>query len=120
VAGDADSELPVSGRVVLARLAGEVIARTDGIAATAGPAGRWQTVGAHQMIPGVLAVEDARGRVELELHLVARWPILMPLEQLGEQLREQLRSAAGLAGMDEQLGAVSVAFDDVQADSGIA
>jgi hypothetical protein len=115
VAGDGDSELPVSGRVVLARLAAEVIARTGGIAATAGPAGRWQTVGSEQTIPGVLAVEDSRGRVELELHLVARWPIQMPLEQLGEQLREQLRSSAGLAGMSERLGAVSVAFDDVQA-----
>jgi hypothetical protein len=120
VPGGGDSDAPVSGRVALARLAGEVIARTDGIAATAGPAGRWQTVGSQQAIPGVLAVADARGRVELELHLVARWPIRMPLEQLGEQLREQLHSAAGLAGMDEQLGAVSVAFDDVQADTGSA
>jgi hypothetical protein len=116
VAGDS----AVSRRVVLARLAADVIARTDGIAATAGPAGRWQTAGSHQSVPGVLAVEDARGRVELELHLVARWPIQMPLEQLGEQLRERLRGAAGLAGMDQQLGAVSVAFDDVQADGGSA
>ena len=118
MAGGGDSGLPVSGRVALARLAGDVIARTDGVAATAGPAGRWQTVGSRQAVPGVLAVEDARGRVELELHLVAGWPIRMPLERLGEQLRERLRSAAGLAGIDEQLGAVSVAFDDVQADTG--
>jgi hypothetical protein len=120
VPGDGDSDLPVSGRVVLARLAAEVIARTDGVAATAGPAGRWQTVGSHQRIPGVLAVADARGRVELELHLVALWPIHMPLERLGEQLRERLRGAAGLAGMDAQLGAVSVAFDDVRADTASA
>jgi hypothetical protein len=114
VADDGDSGLLVSGRLRLARLAGQVIARTDGISATAGPAGRWQTVGAQQTIPGVLAIEDVRGRVEIELHLVALWPPEMPLEQLGERVRGRLRQAAATAGMGPRLGAVSVSFDDVR------
>jgi hypothetical protein len=107
----------MSARVRLAHLAGQVIARSDGITATTGPAGRWQTIGSQQTIPGVLAVEDVRGRVDIEVHLVARWPPQMPLEQLGEQLRERLRRAAGTAGMGERLGAVSVAFDDMRTEA---
>ena len=108
-----DSDLIASGRVRLARLAGQVIARTDGVTATTGAAGRWQTVGGQQRIAGVLAVEDVHGRVDLELHLVVRWPPQMPLEQLGELIRGRLRDAAGAAGMGPRLGAVAVAFDDV-------
>ena len=110
---DRDRDLAVSERVRLALLAGQVIARSDGVTATTGPAGRWQTIGSQQVIPGVLAVEDRHGRVDIEVHLVARWPPQMPLEQLGEQLRERLRRSAGMVGMGERLGAVSVAFDDV-------
>ena len=113
MASDSDPDLPVSGRVGLARLAGEVVAHTDGVTATTGPAGRWRTVGSQQTIPGVLAVEDAGGRVDIELHLAAWWPPQMPFEQLGEQIRGRLRRSAGMAGLGERLGAVSVCFDDV-------
>lgn len=117
--GDGDSELRVSGRLRLAGLAGQVIAGTDGVTVTTGPAGRWQTFGPQQQtIPGVLAVEDARGRVDVELHLVALWPPRMPLAQLGEQVRGRLRSAAGTAGLGVRLGAVSVSFDDVLDETG--
>jgi hypothetical protein len=102
--------------VVLAQLAGQAIDRTPGVTATTGPAGRWQTTGSQQTIPGVLAVEDGRGRVDIEVHLVVRWPPPMALEQLGEQFRGRLRRSAGTAGMGERLGAVSVAFDDVRVD----
>jgi len=37
----------------------------------------------------------------------------MPFEQLGEQIRGRLRRSAGMAGLGERLGAVSVCFDDV-------
>jgi hypothetical protein len=106
-------DIPASERVGLARLAREVIDAADGVTATAGPAGRWQTIGSRHTIPGVLAVHDSDGRVDIELHLVARWPPVMALEQIGEQLRAQLRRSAAAAGMGERLGAVSVAFDDV-------
>lgn len=110
---DGDLRLPVSGRVGLARLAREAIALTDGVTGTPGPDGRWRTVGSHQVVPGVLAVEDGRGRVEIELHLVARWPPQTSLEQVGERVRERLRRSAAAAGLGEWLGPVSVFFDDV-------
>lgn len=102
-----------TARVRLAVLAGQAIAVTDGVTATSGPAGRWQTTSPAGTVAGVLAVEDGRGRVELELHVAARWPTVMPLEQLAEHLRARVRRSAGIAGMDERLGAVAVAFDDV-------
>lgn len=108
---------PASGRVGLAQLAGRAIASTDGVAGTAGPAGRWRTVGSQQAIPGVLAVEDGRGRVDIELHLIAAWPPQTSLQQLGARVREQLHSSAGVAGMSGRLGAVSVFFDDVLAET---
>ncbi|MDX6720631.1 MAG: hypothetical protein QOJ63_2885 [Solirubrobacteraceae bacterium] len=110
---------PVSGRVGLARLAAQAIALTDGVTATTGPAGRWLTIGSGQTIPGVLAVEDGQGRVEIELHLVARWPPQMPLERLGEKVRARLRRSAAIAGVGARLGAVSIAFDDVMAEATI-
>lgn len=113
---DSDSELPVSGRVALARLAGQLIADTDGVAATTGPAGRWQTIAPQQNVRGVLAAEDGHGCVDVELHLVVRWPPQMPLQELGQQLRGGLRRSATKAGMGARLGAVSVAFDDVNGE----
>ncbi len=113
---DADSGHPVSGRVSLADLAAQAIAVTDQVTATSGPARRWQTVGSGQTVAGVLAVEDGRGRVELELHLAARWPPSMPLAQIAEQLRGRVRRSAAVAGMSDRLGAVSVTFDDMLTD----
>jgi hypothetical protein len=117
VTSDGDSGPRVSGRVGLARLAGHVIALTDGVSATTWPTGRWQTVGSGQVVPGVLAIEDGHGRVEIDMHLVARWPPETSLERLGEQVRRRLRRAAAIAGMDERLGTVSVAFDDVMPEA---
>lgn len=110
---DGNVEPLVTARLRLARLAEQAIALTDGVTATSGAAGRWRTVGSGHVVPGVLAIEDGRGRVELDVHLVARWPPLMPLERLGEQVRGRLRRSAAIADMGERLGAVSVAFDDV-------
>jgi hypothetical protein len=108
-----DIDPPLSERVGLARLARDVIDSTPGVVATIGPAGRWQTIGSGQTISGVLAVDDSDGRVDIELHLLARWPPVGALEQIGEQLRAHVRRSAAAAGLGERLGAVSVAFDDV-------
>jgi len=110
---DGDSGPAVSERAMLAVLAAQAIAVTDGVTATSGPAERWQTTSAAGTVAGVLAVADGRGRVELELHLAARWPPSMPLRQIAEQLRERVRRSAAIAGMSDRLGDVSVAFDDV-------
>lgn len=113
---DADLAIPMSGRAGLADLAGRAIAATAGVTVTSGPRGRWQTAGPTQPVAGVVAVEDGRGRVELELHLAAGWPPATSLQQLAEQLRERLRRSAEVAGMDDRLGAVSIAFHDVLTD----
>jgi hypothetical protein len=112
-----DSEPGVSARVGLARVAEAAIARIGGVTPTAGPAGRWQTVGSQQAIRGVLAVEDPEGRVHLELHLAVSWPPQMPLEQLGAQVRAHVRRSAAMAGTGARLGSVAVAFDDVLTES---
>ncbi len=114
---DGDSGHPVSERVRLADLAAQAIAVTDGVTATCGPAGRWQTTSPAGTVAGVLAVEDGRGRVELDLHLAARWPPSMPLQQIAEQLRARLRRSAAITGMSDRLGDVSVSFDDVLAET---
>lgn len=101
----------------MARLAGQAIAATDGVTATIGPAHRWLTIGCQHTVPGVLAVEDAHGRVDIDVHLLADWPPQMSLQQLAQQVRGRLRRSAGVAGLDERLGAVSVAFDDVLTDT---
>jgi hypothetical protein len=106
----------VSERVALALVAGQAIAGTPGVIATSGPGGRWRTAGSQQTVPGVVAAESGGGRIDVELHLIARWPLERSFEQLGEQVRMRLRRAAEIAGMSERLGAVSVAFDDVMTD----
>jgi hypothetical protein len=113
VTTDATGGPPVSERMRLARLAEQAIARTPGVDATSGPAGRWRTSGAQQVVCGVVAAEDGRGRVEIELHLVARWPLETSLEQLAGQVRARLRRSADMAAMGERLGAVSAAFEDL-------
>jgi hypothetical protein len=106
----------VSERVALALVAERAIAEMPGVSATSGPGGRWRTVGSQQIIPGVLAAESAGGRIDVEPHLVARWPLAGSFEELAEQLRARVRRAAAIAGMGERLGDVAVAFDDVVTD----
>jgi hypothetical protein len=115
VTQDAGLASLVSARGGLADLAARAIAATPGVTATSGPAGRWQTAGQAQPVAGVVAVEDGRGRVELELHLAADWPPATSLQTIAEQLRERLRQCAAVAGLDDRLGAVSIAFHDVLA-----
>ena len=116
VTTDANGAPRVSERVAVALVAEQAIAATPGVSATSGPGGRWRTVGSQQIIPGVLAAESGGGCIDVELHLVARWPLEGSFEELAEQLRAHLRRAAAIAGMGERLGAVSVAFDDVVTD----
>lgn len=116
VTTDANRAPGVSERVALALVAQRAIAAMPGVCATGGPGGRWRTVGSQEVILGVLAAESGAGLIDVELHLVARWPLEGSLEELAEQLRARLRRAASIAGMGERLGAVAVAFYDVLTD----
>lgn len=101
-----------TGRVRLARLAGEAIALTGGVAATAGPDGRYQTPDGGDPIPGVVAAALADGRIEVMLHLDALWPP-EPFVVLAQAVRSRLESSATVAGLEDRLGPVEVAFHDV-------
>jgi hypothetical protein len=105
-------ERPRSARVGLARLAEAVIAAEPQVAPTTGLGGRWLTLDGGERIEGVVAAEDGDGTVEVELHLIARWPT-GPLPQVAADLRRALRAAAREAGLDSRLGAVSVSFHDL-------
>lgn len=104
----------VSGRVLLARMAEQVIAASDAVSATAGRDQRWATADGDRVIEGVVVAETALGQVDVELHLVADWPP-EPLEQLAAQLRRRLWRSAASSGVDDRLGDTDVAIHDVRA-----
>lgn len=107
-----DPERPRSERVALARLAEAVVAVEPAVEPTAGLPRRWLTVDGEERIEGVVAAEDADGRIAVELHLIAHWPT-PPLPRLAEGLREALRRAARPAGLAGRLGEVSVNIHDI-------
>jgi hypothetical protein len=113
------AELPATERVRLARLAGEAVAATDGVAATAGRTGVWVTPDGDRSIAGVVAIALPQGRVEIALHVDAIWPA-EPLEALADALRGRLARSAQGAGLGDRLGPVAVAFHDVRAPGGDA
>jgi hypothetical protein len=102
-----------SDRVMLSRLAHDVIAASDGVSATAGSDRRWASADGPRAIEGVVAVADGQGRFELELHLVVDWPS-DPLEDVAERLRDRLCRAAAAAGLEERLGEMLVAVEAVR------
>jgi hypothetical protein len=102
---------PTSARIALARLAGAVIALDGGVEPTLG-LGRWVTVDERRPISGVVASEEAGGKVGIELHLVVQWPP-QPLEGLAEKLRWELRREAARAGLGDRLGEIAIDFQDL-------
>lgn len=107
------TERPVTGRVLLARLAEQVIALEDGVSATAGRDRRWVTVDLGREIYGVVAAETGLGVVDVDLHVVADWPP-EPLQHLAAQLRRRLRRSASTTGLGDRLGEIGVAIHDVR------
>lgn len=98
--------------MLLARIAEQAISRAVGVSATAGAAGQWVTADGSRLIEGVLAAESRADEVDIELHLVATWPPA-PFAELAEQLRDRLAGAASIAGLQDRLGEISVAVDDL-------
>ncbi len=105
------STRPTSRRIVLARLAEEVIAADPGVGA-AREGGAWSTRDGDRTIAGVVVAAAADGRVEVAMHLVA----YLPPRPLGEQaadLRTALTAAARRVGLAESVGEIDIAIHDL-------
>lgn len=100
----AESDWPQrDARTILAGLAAEAADATPGVAGLA-PA---------RTDEGVSAVVEADGRYEVTVRVVAE-PVPMPA--LAQAVRERVAGAARAAGLDHQLGSVTVIVGDL-ADS---
>ena len=102
-----------SPRARLARVALETALASEGVAAgSAGDSSWWATTDEGELLSGVLAVARRDGRYDVELHLVARWPV-PPLHELGERIRERVAGVAAEKGLGESLGSVRISFGDL-------
>jgi hypothetical protein len=81
----------------------------DGVA---GAQRLWATKDAGEILTGVIVTARPDTRYDVELHLVAQWPV-GSLFDLADDVRDQVQRAAGKAGLDQILGGVSVSFEDV-------
>ncbi len=109
------AQRPVTGRVLLARMAEQVIALEGGVSTTAGRDRRWVTADLDREIEGVVVAETGHGhgQADIDLHLVADWPP-EPLQQLAAQLRRRLRRSAAMAGLGDRVGEIGVSIHDVR------
>ena len=108
-----ESTRPTSRRIVIARLAEQVIAADPNVGATR-EGGAWLTRDGDRVIPGVVVAAAADGRVEVDLHLVAYMPP-RPLGKQAEDLREALSASARRSGVAEGLGEIDVTIHDLVA-----
>ncbi len=98
-------------RVRLAELAVAAALSVKGVSAMAAdPRGVHKTPAAGGELTGVGAAVTGDGRYELTLHLRAE---LVPLHPLAERVRESVRRMASKAALEDALGPVSIAFEDV-------
>jgi hypothetical protein len=109
VAANLPSAAPGSDRVRLATLALHAACSVDGVlTGEAGPSGLLVTsVPGGDRLDGVQAVAEPDGRYSVEVGLRAR---LVPLPALAAAVRARITQAATAAGLESQLGPVSVAF----------
>ena len=103
---------PGSSRVQLAEVALRAACGVPGVlSGEAGPGGLLVTEGpGGELLTGVRVVAEPGGRYSVELGLRSG---LVPLHPLGEAVRGALTGAAGAAGLERQLGTVSVAVLDI-------
>ena len=78
-----------------------------------GAQGVWATADADGLLEGVTAVARVDGRYDVELHLVAQWPI-GSLYALADEVRGRVARAADRSGLADTVGEVSVSFEDVR------
>jgi hypothetical protein len=100
----------VSERLTLAQLArGAALATRD--VASLDPRPRMAaTAAGGERVDGLVCVAAPGGRYEITVYVVAR-PV--PLERLGEDLRERIRRSVEAHGLGDQLGPVNVVVTDV-------
>lgn len=107
----AHSAGPGTPRTRLARLAAEAALAVDGVLGVdAGPHGMHVTGERGSLVRGVRVIAEPGGRHSVDLGLLAS-PV--PLLPLGGQVRERVQAAARSAGLQDQLGEISVTFHDV-------
>ena len=108
-----ESTRPASTRIVIARLAEQVVAADPAVSATQG-GGRWLTRDGDRVIPGIVAAASGDGRVEVGLHLNAYMPP-RPMAQQAADLRSDLMRAARQVGVAESVGEIDVSIHDLVA-----
>lgn len=111
--GPLQSTRPTSTRIVIARLAEQVVAADPGVSATR-EGGRWLTRDGDRVIPGVVAAASGGGRVDVDLHLLAFMPP-RPLEHQAASIRAALLEAAQRTGVAASLGEIDVTIHDLVA-----
>jgi len=100
-----------STRVLIARLALDAALALDGVAGPeAGPGRVWTTPAGSERLDGVVVTAVPGGRYGVTLHLVCE---LVPLHPLADRIRERLARAVTATGLEEALGPVDIAFEDV-------
>lgn len=99
--------------VVLARAVRGAVEAVRGVAKVSG--GDFALIGTYgpgEIVPGV-AVSQADVAVNLEIHLVASYPIVTALPALANQVRRAAYQAVERLGL-ELLGQIDVVFDDLE------
>ncbi len=88
----------------VARVAAEAALATDGVdSLNAGPMPEIATYGPGEKVVGVIVTED-----EVELHIVASYPLESPIPELNTKIREKVAPKA-------EGRAVTIAVDDLRA-----
>lgn len=110
--------MPVVNRSQLARLALDAAAAVPGVVGVdAGPHGLWVTADPPTgVLVGVSVVAQADGCYAVDLCLVAG---IVPLLELGNDVRRSVQARAGREGVADQVGSVNVQFERVLSDEEI-
>lgn len=102
---------PPSARVRLARLALDAALAVDGVVRSdPGPLRVRITAEGQDRVPGVVSAALADGRYEVSLYLVT---LMVPLHPLADRIRSRVARAASQAGLDDLLGPIDIAFEDL-------
>jgi hypothetical protein len=114
VAGEGRQPL-VSERLTLAQLARDAALGASGVASLDPRPPAAATIAGGERVDGLVCLAAPGGRYEITLYVVAR-PV--PLERLGEDLRQWVRRSVEARGFGDELGPVNVVVTDVVCEEG--